>query len=348
MSILAVEDWPARLRGRIYQQFKSANWAVPLANVLGKQAADFQLSALAMMLLWSIDPVTDDASSPLYGVGRGVQLDRIGRLVGQARASSDDAHYRLYLRARIRANRSNGTGDAIIAVFQAMFEPLTASQQPLFSLGGQDCIELRLLNPITDLEAEVARLFLGYANKAGRRGILESQGALNDEMFTIPTCCYATGSIAIGDSNNDVTSVAAWPMSGTVIIDAGTSLEEELDFDSRTNDSLHWVGGGPVNAHDPGAAITLQGTVGKAFPLATYLTADAAIAAVSLAVGSSASFAVNDSIIIDGGTAAEELRVVTSTGAGTLGVAALAQAHSTGASVVIVGSGGILARAHQA
>lgn len=46
----------------------------------------------------------------------GVQLDALGRLVGQRRDGVADEPFRMRIRARIRANRSNGHPDDIIAV----------------------------------------------------------------------------------------------------------------------------------------------------------------------------------------------------------------------------------------
>jgi hypothetical protein len=46
----------------------------------------------------------------------GVQLDTLGKLVGQPRTTADDEVYRLRIRTRIRANRSLGNPEDIIAV----------------------------------------------------------------------------------------------------------------------------------------------------------------------------------------------------------------------------------------
>jgi len=48
----------------------------------------------------------------------GVQLDNLGRLIGQARGELSDADYRILLRARILANKSNGTIDDIVEMLQ--------------------------------------------------------------------------------------------------------------------------------------------------------------------------------------------------------------------------------------
>jgi hypothetical protein len=46
----------------------------------------------------------------------GVMLDDLGALVGQARVGLDDATYRLYIKVRVRVNRSKGRAADLIAV----------------------------------------------------------------------------------------------------------------------------------------------------------------------------------------------------------------------------------------
>jgi hypothetical protein len=206
MAITEIADWQARLRGRVFAQFAQSNWCVPLADLIGAGANELELAFAAVLLLWSIDTVTNDATSPLYGVGRGVQLDRIGRLVGQPRAGVDDDHYRFYLRAKIRANRSDGTPDVIIGVFQAM---LGATELPVYYPGGNASFFLRLTTPITDAVAEIALYFLGISEMGGVRGLLGSQVDVDAAMFYTPVACYGTGAASAGDATIDVVD-ASW------------------------------------------------------------------------------------------------------------------------------------------
>lgn len=60
--------------------------------------------------IWNLRRLADlDAAT-------GAELDRIGYLVGQTRAGRDDDLYRLWIRARSRANRSRGRVDDFFAV----------------------------------------------------------------------------------------------------------------------------------------------------------------------------------------------------------------------------------------
>jgi hypothetical protein len=68
--------------------------------ISGVQSVEDALTQLALMR--RIDTAT------------GAQLDVLGRIVGQRRGGREDATFRRYIRARIRANKSRGTiGDVI-------------------------------------------------------------------------------------------------------------------------------------------------------------------------------------------------------------------------------------------
>jgi len=346
MALTLPADWRLRLLDRIYQQFKGTLWAPNLADMLGAGANELQAAGVAMLSLWSIDTITDDDTSPAYGIGRGVQLDRIGRLVGQARAGADDEHFRYYLRARIAANRSRGTVDDLIRVFQAM---LGATELPLYVPGGNASMIVQLLTPITDAVAEIARQFLGAAKLAGVRALLVSQAYPSPSMFYFARACYLGGAVSIGDTAIDVVDASAFPATGTVVLEAGTAVAETVVYTGRSDTQLYLSGGGTANAHDVGGAVTLVGSTGKGFPRATYVASGCSPGDPSFDVVSSTGFAADDVVVLDQGLATEETTTITSTAVGQLFVAPdLTQAHAVGATVAIVGSGGALARAHQA
>ncbi len=76
----------------------------------------------AMVASWGIegqaveDALYDVILLRLVDAASGVQLDAIGRVVGELRRARVDATYRLYLAARIRINRSQGQAGDLIAV----------------------------------------------------------------------------------------------------------------------------------------------------------------------------------------------------------------------------------------
>ena len=71
MAVAPVE-WARALRARVYAQYQLSNWAIPLADLLGGEVQRLDDVTLALAYLFSIDPITDDAAAPGYGIGRGV------------------------------------------------------------------------------------------------------------------------------------------------------------------------------------------------------------------------------------------------------------------------------------
>ena len=57
----------------------------------------------------------------------GVQLDQVGKLVGQPRVSDDDEIYRMYCRARILTNRSKGNADQLVKIGRVLVNDATAT-----------------------------------------------------------------------------------------------------------------------------------------------------------------------------------------------------------------------------
>ena len=170
-DLVPILDAVERALSRLAVQFRGLPNTEAIARIIGKQ---FQPIADAFAdLYWkrSID------------TGEGAQLDRIGRIVGEPRGGVDDETYRLYLRAKIRANKSSGGPDQIIAVFQAMFPASPGA--PLFIWGGGPAsFTLRLEGLVLDPPAAAAAVFfLRFAELAGVRGVLEWRTAADDATF---------------------------------------------------------------------------------------------------------------------------------------------------------------------
>ena len=171
MSLALIPDWQAQLRSRVYSGFYDTNWAVPLANALGIEGAQLDAAQIAMMSLLSIYPITNDPASAAYGVGRGVQLDRIGAIVGEPRASSDDATYRILIQAKILVNKSNGASPQMLAIALACFGGAGA---PILTPGWVAQFTLTLAGVVMPPQAASAVVALiGQAVQAGVRCVVE-------------------------------------------------------------------------------------------------------------------------------------------------------------------------------
>jgi hypothetical protein len=167
-----VSDWAARLRTRIYEQFKGlVTWGHWVDDVLGPQFQDLEDALMSLVTLPSIDD------------SEGVQLDTIGRHVGQPRLVLGDVTYRLYLKARIAANNSAGDPESLYRVFRALFG-VAAGFVVRTSQPGTKTFTVRVLSAITQAQALIGAQFLGDAKEAGARGIVEWQPVADALLFT--------------------------------------------------------------------------------------------------------------------------------------------------------------------
>lgn len=92
-----------------------------LALLLGQHKGKPRIAALLTVYLRRVqeleDAIWDVLVKRLIDSATGVELAKIGRTVGQVNeAAWDDDTYRLFIKARIRANKSNGHGDDVIDV----------------------------------------------------------------------------------------------------------------------------------------------------------------------------------------------------------------------------------------
>lgn len=152
-----VDDWYRRLKGRLQEQNKGKVKIDKWVRLMAAQFQDLEDAAQSLPTIVNIDDSV------------GAQLDNLGRIVGQPRAVNDDASYRLYLKARIVANRSNGTAEDLYRVFRALFGALGYAIRN----GGNKSFALTVLAPLTMAQQLAAISFLRDAKEAGARAILE-------------------------------------------------------------------------------------------------------------------------------------------------------------------------------
>jgi hypothetical protein len=157
VAIDYITDWSSRLKSRLYEQFKYKPNFVAWAEMIARQVQDLEDATQALRTIISID----DSVGP--------QLDNLGRIIGQVRTGIDDATYRLYLRARIAANKSNGTAENIYRVFRALFGNIGFTIRQ----GGNKSFALTIRTPLTAAQVAVAVSFLRDSKEAGARANLE-------------------------------------------------------------------------------------------------------------------------------------------------------------------------------
>jgi hypothetical protein len=205
ITIDMIESWYVRLRARVYQQFADAETWDLWVRMLSVQFDDLERATQSLFAVLDIDNSV------------GAQLDNIGRLIGQPRTVTDDATYRLFLKARIQANRSTGSAEDIYSVMRALLGEtigMVARTSPVKT------IVLRVKGAITATLASYALDFFGNAKEAGARGLLEWQEAENADMFT-----FATGTVMTAASLLAATSIT---VQNTAILQQG--IDQSLDL----------------------------------------------------------------------------------------------------------------------
>lgn len=164
------QDWQGRLRARIYEQFKGKPKIQAWVDMVAQQFQDLEDVFQSLFTLTSID----DSS--------GAQLDNLGRVLDQPRSGVGDSTYRLYLRARIVANKSGGRSEDIYRVFAALFPTATL----LLRSGGVKSFFIRVGTvALTRTQALVAAAFLAHSKEAGARANVIWQESPTAALFTL-------------------------------------------------------------------------------------------------------------------------------------------------------------------
>lgn len=274
-----VSDWNARLLSRTYEQFKGkAKLQAFATNVIAPQA---QATEEATQQLVTMTMIANSI---------GAQLDVIGRIVGQPRAGVDDITYRLYLRARVLANKSSGTVSDLYAVFAALYS-LTGTGNMLYVPGwpvgfgtpGQASFELRILVPITDLQAMVGVGFLSDSKDAGVRGILEWKEQTDALTFTFAVAAMLSVAAAINDRVLNVFDTSMLPATGSLTIDAGFGNAETIGYDVILSPTQVHTTANLAQNHLVGAICELVGDPGLGFGDFNNITVGGAFAGAAQA-----------------------------------------------------------------
>jgi hypothetical protein len=112
----------------------------------------------------------------------GVQLDALGKLVGQPRLGLDDETYRRYVRARVATNRSDGNIEDVIKVSNlVVFDP-----DAYLEIVPEYPAALTLRVSGVEMSDELATVLISFLRdvvSAGVRILLEHHGNDLDEMF---------------------------------------------------------------------------------------------------------------------------------------------------------------------
>lgn len=165
-----ISNWKKRLRGRLYTQFRNKVTWNALVDFLASWTQELEDATQTLNTLLDIDN------------SEGVQLDNLGKIVGQPRLGYADADYRFLIKARIATNRSTGTPEDVYSIFRA-FLGLDYSFY-YFSGRSTKAFAITVNEPITRTQALIGSKFLGEGTDAGAWAILKWQESQDSEIFT--------------------------------------------------------------------------------------------------------------------------------------------------------------------
>ncbi len=107
MALSQITDHQAQALARLAEQYKGSASFTALIRVATAEHQAIE------DVLWAEFVETVDSAV-------GASLDLIGKVVGQPREGRDDVTYRLWVKARVKVNRSGGTGADIVSIFTAL------------------------------------------------------------------------------------------------------------------------------------------------------------------------------------------------------------------------------------
>lgn len=138
---------------KFLEQFKTLPRFETLMRILTDQVQEIEV------VLW--DLLTERALNTAIGV----QLDVIGRIVGQGRLGLEDDDYRVLLQARILVNRSDGEIETMLQLVRLMVDPDddTTLTEP------EPASMLIVTDTAISFDASLAFLMLNLAKAAGVR-----------------------------------------------------------------------------------------------------------------------------------------------------------------------------------
>lgn len=166
-----ITDHDAAAKARLAEQYKAKT------KLLGI------ITALTSQIQTTEDAIWQTYAERLLDVAVGTQLDDLGAVVGQERGGSDDTTYRLQIRARVKLNRSSGTGPEILEMFELLI-PATVTMELRDEYPAGFTLRLYGATIISSLAAMLVT-FLRAATAEGVNGLLEWPEAIPAELFTL-------------------------------------------------------------------------------------------------------------------------------------------------------------------
>lgn len=245
-----VLDHAARALARFIEKLKGKPKIAAVSNAFNKQNQEIEDANWQLYSERSIDTAV------------GNQLDILGVIVGERRDGSIDADYRLRIRARIRANLSNGTVEDIFKVFRA----LLGSAAAMATFTWLDSWPARFVFTIGGVTIPMSQVpifarFLYDSKAAGVGAHFGSQPIPDADAFTFARSAFLTVGALAGDTTLTVGFTTGFPATGILIVDDGTAAREVVIYTAKTATTFTVT---PLaNPHELRTACSLDPSPGK-------------------------------------------------------------------------------------
>lgn len=192
-----ITDFAARAKTKMLAQYRDK---LKLAAFVG------ELAARAQDLEAALFDVLEQTS---VGTAVGVWLERLGAVVGEERGGVGDTLYRQYIQARVKANRSEGRLEDVIAVITAWY----GSAFPSLTLTEPGRANLLVELPsVAVTAAQIARLVRllrdTRAAGVGAQVLWQPQADADTFTFSSSAALESDSARGFGDSSNPATGGA--------------------------------------------------------------------------------------------------------------------------------------------
>lgn len=200
----------------------------------------------------------------------GVQLDFIGKIVGQPRLGLDDDSYRRYIRARVAAHKSRGTTEELIKVATLVLLDIPVTIR--VEREGTATVQVTLEGNIVAADiAGIVVSFLRQAVGAGIRVVLVTEPGNESTLFSTGHTMFATLGVTPGftlltleyPDNDGQDPLDLFPPTGALVLDEGTAAEETVLYNTRVANPFNpaqvsfALNAGVVNTHAIGYPASL-------------------------------------------------------------------------------------------
>lgn len=192
-----ITDFAARARAKMLAQYRDKLKLAAFVGELAERAQDLEAAFFDVLEQTSV------------GTAIGVWLDRLGAVVGEERGGEGDTLFRRYVLARVKANRSDGTLEDVIAVITAWYG--SAFPSLILTEPGRANLLVELSSPaVTSTQvARLVRLLKDTRSAAvGLQLLWQPQADADTFTFSSSASLESDSARGFGDSSNPATGGA--------------------------------------------------------------------------------------------------------------------------------------------